>query len=892
MEPFASLVSTKFARPQTAAGTLLRSRLDLCADDVQATRLAIVRAPAGFGKTTLLRRWWEQLAASGHDCTWLTLDRYDNDPQRLATYLGAALHAAPLRTDREAFRAGVAASLGAAVDRTALFLDDAENLVAEEALDVLRTLVELTGPKLVLVLATRAHHRLGQARLRANAALLEIGADDLRYAPNETYAVLERRLGTTLDDAAITHLHRRTDGWPAGIQLASLSLADRHDANARVRTFCGTDDQLAEYFAEDLLARLPDDLRTFILCTAHLERLNGPLCDAVTGRTDGDRTLAHLEATGLFLRRIETQRNPAWYRYHSLFAEYLRGQRGRLGERRVVEIHRAACAWFHAHGDTFEAAEHALSAGDPQAAAALIEPTAMSYIERGQLNTVIAWAERLPVSALERSHTLSLAYLWAISFVRHSETPGAMLERLERFEHRAAGTATHLDDHLAILKAVNFSFADDWQAMRRIAFDAWSRPMDERSWEFGVLANVVAHCHCMSGEFASARAALARGRPSLEGSGRSFSLAYAAMLDGMSYFAELHVETATAHLRDCLPTEPTSRDATHPEAVAGALLAEALYERNQLEEARVVLERNLSLVAEAGIPDLVIIAHLTLARIAFLRGDDAAAHTLLEQGQRIGFRRCTPRLVESFRYEVKRFLLLTGNAAEAIGYMGPRPLGLAENGAIMPVAEQMIRDIAPARLALLDGNADGLADRLGHFAARARDCNLPRRALTLGVLEAIALDGEGHRGKAVERMAGVLRAGLTRGFVRTFLDEGPHALQLARAAAPALERSVRRDERRRLAERLDALLLAASNDRFANAETPENRGRAGPDALTAREVELISCLAEGLSNRDLGARLALSETTVKWHLRNIYGKLGVANRTEAVFHARRAELIS
>jgi LuxR family maltose regulon positive regulatory protein len=367
------LLATKLHLPRPRGGFLARQRLlDQLAQGA-ARELTLVCAPAGFGKTSLLGDWARRSEAP---VAWLSLDDGDNDPARFWRYLAAALDQVcqgvgeqvagllrgPPPASLEAVVTVVANQLAALGDRVALVLDDYHLIQAPAVHDSLVLLLERLPEQLRLLLASRADPPLGLARLRARGQLAELRERDLRFTPQETAVLLGEVMGLELPAASQAVLAARTEGWVAGLQLAGLSLQGHADPAAFVATFSGSHRYVLDYLTQEVLARQPEPLVGFLLETSALERLSGPLCDAVTGRTDSQQLLEAIERANLFLVPLDEVRG--WWRYHQLFAELLQARLQKQRPERVLELHRAAATWHDRHGLVDDAIRHTLAAGE------------------------------------------------------------------------------------------------------------------------------------------------------------------------------------------------------------------------------------------------------------------------------------------------------------------------------------------------------------------------------------------------------------------------------------------------------------------------------------------------------------------------------------------------
>ncbi|HET8629477.1 MAG TPA: hypothetical protein VFL91_18835, partial [Thermomicrobiales bacterium] len=420
------LLETKLAVPRPRRAAVPRPRLRERLERGAETALTLVSAPAGFGKTTLLAEWLAATPAGERAAAWLALDPGDNDPAAFWPALIAALRTAvpgvgagalalleaPRPPPIEAALTALLNELGALPRDIVLVLDDYHAVDARAVQDGMAFLLEHLPPRVHLVLASRADPALPLARLRARGELVELRTADLRFTPDEAAAFLNDAMGLDLVAADVAALEARTEGWIAALQLAALSLRGREDAAGFIAGFAGDDRYIVDYLVEEVLRRQPDQVRGFLLETAILDRLSGPLCDAVTGQDGGKATLAALERANLFVVPLDDKRH--WYRYHQLFADVLRAHL--LDERpgRVPDLHRRASAWHERRDLPDEAIRHALAADDAERAADLVERAGLAMFRGRRQAAVLGWLRALPDELLRRRPVLSVWHAHAL----------------------------------------------------------------------------------------------------------------------------------------------------------------------------------------------------------------------------------------------------------------------------------------------------------------------------------------------------------------------------------------------------------------------------------------------------------------------------------------------
>src|SRR5512133_2827884 len=437
------LLATKLHVPRPRPGFLSRPRLlERLAEGV-AGDLALVCAPAGFGKTALLADWARR---SQRPVAWLSLDPGDNDPARFWRHVAAALdrvcpgiaeQIAPLLSPSappsfEGLVTALINELAAQPEQVLLVLDDYHLVDAQPVHASVGFLLEHRPPGLRLLRASRADPPLPLARLRARGQLAELRAAELRFTPKEAAAVLREAVGPDLPlpDAAVGALTTRTEGWAAGLQLAALSLRGQSDVAGFVAMFSGSHRYILDFLSEEVLDREPDELRQFLLETSVLERLSGPLCEAVTGRADSQQLLEQTERANLFLVPLDEVRG--WWRYHQLFTDLLRARLHQQQPERVPQLHRAAAAWSEAHGLADDAVRHALAAGDATWAARLVERHVDELILRSEGATLARWLAALPAELVGCRPRLLLAQALLTGLSGRLEAGGGLLGAAER----------------------------------------------------------------------------------------------------------------------------------------------------------------------------------------------------------------------------------------------------------------------------------------------------------------------------------------------------------------------------------------------------------------------------------------------------------------------------
>lgn len=853
-------------------------------------RLVLVCAPAGFGKSTAMGQYRERLTEQGLATAWLTLDSQDNDQSRFLGGLQAALEqlcahestqphqvlpsAGPAAIGEWALEMiGRYASLPAPF---ALFVDDLETVQDTGVLGLLNELIDHLPRHGQLVLGSRVRPALPLARLRMRGQLVEIDAEHLRFSILETRQFFsDSPIAQSVD--LLRGLHDKSEGWVAALWLASLALDRPHASAALIERFAGSNLALADYLAEDVLAGLDGDLRRFLLCTSVLKHLNPLICHALLPHDDAAAMLERLAAANLFVMPIAGE--PGSYRYHALFAGFLREQLAREQPQSVQALHRAAAGWYESQQRPVPAIDHALEGGDLERALRLLDEHAMPLLMEGRLRLLARWFGELTGAALHDHPRLHAIGLWALCL-----TAGPV-ETMQRLESSGLG---HCAD--PVVRALVDALPPTLLSMQDRQEEAYARGCPllpglsaGASFAGSVLVNVVANAATVLGRHQEARRLLDAGRRAQGCEPSAFSLMYAESVDGIIDLLEGRLRQATARFR--LAINPASGAAPTPSyaggnAWAGLLYAATVYESGQLDHAAQLLHVYLPLVCNAGLSDHMILGHVMLARIAVCRRDPGHALQMLAELEALGHRRGLPRVVAGARLERARMSLLQGDPIAfdtELSRAGDAALWERVGRECNLANDLETLELSRLRRAVLVGGADTVS-RIEHQIAVATATSSYRRVLLLRLLEAIALLRQSELAAALSRFDLVLKICTREGFVRLVVDEGPVAGELVQRFL-AQEGGTRRDPI--VVDHARRLLRAFG-------QLPPLVDPAQPTGnLTPQELRVLQAVAEGLSNDAMAGQFGVSANTVRTHLRNISAKLGAQSRTQAVALARR-----
>jgi LuxR family maltose regulon positive regulatory protein len=875
------ILTTKLYVPTSRPGVVLRPSLIARLDEGLSAglKLILISAPAGFGKTTLLSEWLGscQQREPRIGAAWLSLDEGDSDPSRFLTYLISALQTivpdigdgllaalqSPQPPPIESLLAALVNEITTIPNRLVLVLDDCHVVESQPVDHALAFLLEHLPPQVHLVIATREDPSLPLARLRARAQLTELRAADLRFTPAEAAEFLNQAMGLGLSEEDINALEARTEGWIAGLQMAAISLQGRPDASSFIQSFTGSHHFVLDYLLEEVLCRQPDDIQAFLLRTSILERLCGPLCEAVlcAPTASGQAALEYLEHANLFIVPLDDERR--WYRYHHLFGDLLRRRLGQdLSPAEVAELHLRASAWYETNGQLFEAFHHAVATNDVERAGHLIESREMGLHFRSVAMAVLAWLVSLPAAVLDahpllwvRSATVALMAGQTAGVEERLQAAEKALESIDPDEQtrdligqvacaRATLALTHYDPETMLSQA-------------HIALEHLSP--DNLAFRF--TANwALASASFFQGDRVTARRACVEGISLSQKSGDIFSSILSTSDLGQLQELDNQLHLAAETYRGVLRLFGDHPLPNAAEVYLG--LARIHYEWNDLEAAEQYAQKSLELARLYDrVIDRFIISEVFLARLILARGDVETAAAALAQTEQTA--------------RQKNFLLrLPEIAAEQALVL----LRQGKPAAAAQLAQQYELPLSQACVLLAQGDSSGALTLIEPFRQQVEARGWQDERLKAMTLQAVALYGCGEKDRALQVLRDALALAEPGGFIRLFIDEGPLMAQLlAEASAQGVMPSY-----------VDKLLAAIE------AETQGDAFQANPalrELLSQREIEVLQLIAQGLSNQEIGERLFLALDTVKGHNRRIFDKLQVQRRTEAIARARELGLL-
>lgn len=914
------ILVTKFFVPAMRPELVSRTRLIDQLNRGLHRKLTLISAPAGFGKTTLVSHWLEDLQNNQTvRVAWLSLDDEDNDLIRFLTYFTSALNKAnapenvlgdgalsilqspqpPSATDVLTMVINELAEN----DEQFVFVLDDYHLIEEKPIDqAVGFLLDNLPPQLHIVIAARHDPALSLGRLRARNELNELRAADLRFSSPEAADFLNRVMGLGLSPQDVAELETRTEGWIAGLQLAALSMQGRSDYQTFIKSFTGGHRLVLDFLIEEVLGQQSEKIQDFLLRTSILNRLNGLLCDAVTGYEDSQQTLEYLEQANLFIIPLDEERR--WYRYHHLFADLLRQRFHQKYDGEAKKLHLKASCWFEQEKDFNNSIEHALKATDFERAANIIERTIDNFWGRGEHRNLEHWLIQLPDEVLIAKPEISIYLARYLCNKGRFDEGRKLIEVIEQIvnddyqetienegkkhDSKKLEEKTKLLGRIAASKSVLASFQGDIPGMVKYSSEALDLlPASDLTWR-NLTAVILGNAHGFTGNMAAAYYARYEAMQSCQAAGDLYltmmsSLELAITIRALGRLRETieicHSQMLVAEENKLLKTR-----------LVGWLLAvwgETITELNDLEEGVQRAKEGFLIAEDSG--DLPIIGWtlFCLIRVLLSSGDLEEAESIIEDIKRKSLQVQYPSWVlDQLAAWQARIHLTQNHIEEASKWVNKRALD--PKIGIKPVQEihffLLSEYVVVARVLIGQGRWDDAVELLQHLLVAAENGSRISKKVEILTLLSLAYQALEKTDQALSELKQALTIAEPEGFIRTFVDEGP---PMAGLLFEALQRNIYPGYVQRI---LAAFPVTETEKRTPAKGQVNQSGLFEP--LSEREIEVLQLLAKGLTNQVIGERLYISPHTVKVHTRNIYGKLGVNNRTQAVDKARTLGILS
>ncbi|CAG0936541.1 serine/threonine-protein kinase PknK [Thermoflexales bacterium] len=924
------LLATKLRRPALAAKRVHRPRLLQRLNDGldSGRRVTLVSAPPGFGKTMLLSAW---VAENRRLAAWLSLDEGDNDPIRFWSYLIAAcqsirdkvgaaalalLHA-PQPLSEEVIPTILINDLAGLEDSFVLILDDYHVIQNQSIHTALAFLIDHLPDQLHLVLSTRVDPPWPFARLRARNQLIELRALDLRFTPDEAAVFLNQLMGLNLSAESIATLEARTEGWIAGLQLAALamqaplSLKGHSDIAGFVTAFAGSHLYVADYLIEEVLQRQPAEVQTFLLQTSLLERLNGALCEAVTGCHAGQNILRQLYKANLFVTPLDDE--GYWFRYHRLFADLLQVRLQQAFPCGVIAtLHQRASRWSEAAGMINEAVQHAVAAADYVTAVRLIESNAVEMLMQGYTKTVESWLTAIPAELHLQSPKINLAFAW-MHLLRGAYAAAApYVERLHRGFARSPldEAAPALRSEWLALQAHLLSAQGRLAESLELAHRARDLAPETDGYVQSLAYNALGSAYLLQNDYQHAVAVYQKAIQL----GRAAANALVEMM-GISVLSQIATQHGQLHFAYEVASQGIDRierSGSPPSIVAAVYgaLGQIQYQWGHLAEAQSHLRRAIQLCALSGYVAGEVYGRANLSRLLQLERNLEASEQELQKAIELTQSGAPvwggeETVAQGVRLHLAQHRLAAAESALATqgfsfhaGFTFP---DLAPELAITYASGLLYNSALRILLYRARTQPDQkfvqsgieLADRLISGALQSQYLSIALETLLLRAQLHVAL-GNAHAGQA--DVAQALELAAPEGFISIFFEEGKTVKALIARCQVMIEQSpAPPGEQRNRLKYIDRLLaafpLTASQNTSLQSKIRNQKSEILVEPLTPRELEVLHLIAAGDSNQAIADKLVITVRAVKKHTGNIYGKLNVSRRTQAVARARQLGLL-
>lgn len=881
------LLVTKLHIPTPRSNLVLRPRLIEQMDSCMHAKLILISAPAGFGKTTLLSHWVKH-AASSH-IAWFSLDEGDNDLTRFLTYFVAALQTidnhigsgallalqSPGAVKFETVLISLLNDLAAFPDELILVLDDYHEIDSHQIDQAINYLLDHFPPQMHLVISSRIDPSLYLARLRARGQMTEIRADDLRFTPGEAEKFLVQVMGFVLSAQDVAALGTRTEGWITGLQLAALSMRGSDDVQAFVSSFTGSNRYILDYLGDEVIARQPENVQDFLLKTSILTRLTGSLCDAVAGYDGGEQTLESLEQSNLFIVPLDNERK--WYRYHHLFADLLSRQLQHLQPESAAALHGRASEWYARQGFQADAVHHAVAGGEFEKAAGLIENIGLDMIGRGEFVAVQEWIAALPVILVQKRPYLCVFQAWIFNFTQQLD---AIESCLQDAQHALVSQGIASDSeiskdvhgHIAALRA--------WDARRQrdnaLAIELLNEVENNLGAEHSFVRTFAALnlglAYMDSGELIKAADALSDAISQGYDSHNEL-----ASLIATSHLAAVFILQGRLHAAERLCRQTIQEQSRNHESPPPGLcmiylrLGWVLAEWNDVDGYFDSLAQGVILADQMGYDAVAFAGAISIVWEKQL---------IAEQGRVIEFSKDVNEIINriSKNGSPVNEIPASSKQRDVSAALEAQNINIYLHDDAYFEVWPGYSDIARAKKWISEGKVEAALKLLGQVYKSAQAVEGIGLMIEARSSEALACYAHGNTERAINALTDALALSEPRGYMRTYLDR---AAPMQKLLGEAAERGIMPEYTSRL--------HAAFNAGARVTAGPQSQQLIEP--LSKRELEILRLVAAGLSNREISERLFLALSTVKGHNRNIFEKLQVQRRTEAVARARELGLI-
>ncbi len=897
MEKEIHFLQAKFFTPKAGGNLIHRPRLTRIIETGMNTRVLLISAPAGFGKTSLLTDW---IGEYQRNPAWITLDTADNDPSRFASYLikaysfqRSSILQKLLEDNFQSFkgdsREEVEILLNCMFDcgeKAILVLDDFHHLHSPNVLSLINFFIENLPANASVILSTRSDPPLNLANWRARGHLTEIRQADLCFNEAEAKAFIAQNIPYDLSSEHVKGLIHKVEGWPAGLQLASnaiLRQTNRIDAEKFIQSFRGTNHFILEYLMEEVLNKQSEEIRKFLFSTSLLDRFCAPLCDFILDRKNSQSILEMLEHNNLFIVALDDQQK--WYRYHRLFSDLLKSQidsQEKQDKKKIIHAHKLAAEWYEQNGLFSEAIEHYFSAGDDTNAARLIQAQAKNVLNRSEFFTFSNWVRRLPQEYL--TNNLTLCAYYAISLIIQAHPMQEIREVLEIMDR------VNSDDTFdqTIVRLLLNIIQGNYQEATRCIQEIRANPPAEDEFLIGLLdiAQNIVFQKDLQSTLNQLLNTYRKARTSGNLTIAITSLCYAG--DLVQAQGKLH--NAWKYYQEALSLARIGQDDILPAGSIPLLdMGEVSYKWNQLDEAEEYLKKSLELSVNWEI--MHFFSGLTsLARVEIALGKFEEANSLMQKAEELA-QQFDVTDIDDFvvACRVIQLKLLMGESNQLDELENRMSNSIHQkswqyDSLLLRFALTFeIQELTQAYVLLYKDKYSQAIPLLSSLLDNALDSQLEDYAIQYAVLLAIAYHKNRNREKSLEAIGVALRFAKKENQIRIFLEQGVEIIDLLYDAA---DQGIESEYAKKILSLFPQMKAVDQNDPLIHYKDEII------EPLSSREIEVLAHISNGLSNQEIACKLHLSLSTVKVHTYNIFRKLNVHNRTQAVAKARLINILS
>lgn len=904
------IIKTKLFPPASRTGVIVRPGLNKVLKTIDEKKLALVHAPAGYGKTTLLYQWYNSMLEDGQTVCWLSLDERDDDPATFVRYLLCAcqevvddfwVDAANWMDGR--LQPDITITLNHIINELVrinrpltLFIDDYQHISSIDIHQFVERLIDWSPENFLLVIGSRIVPSISLSKWRVSEEMIELDVSMLRFSSSEATMFLERKHDLQLTAEQITVITEKSEGWAAGLQLVALVLKNYDQRDEFIASFSGNLYEIADYLTNNVLTQQTQSLTDFLLKTSVLSRFNADICNQLTGRNDSQNVLEQLESDGLFTLPLDADRH--WYRYHHLFHDFLIGRLRRQYPYEVLNLYQKAATWFRGQGLIKEAVDYAILSNDFEMLEDIHRDAIAILSLMGTTAQVCVWLGNIPEPVKERFPRLLILEGFALCLMNKIESAEIVNTRLNLALTGLARDSTDGEfDEISSLRieamVVPASIAtmkDDHVQLLSLTGQLDNKPVDNLM--IASLVDFRGYAQLRQGRFDESKELLAQAWQYFSINKECYAMA---VVDGYSGTVDIH----QLNYQDAYRLFKRAEDAASEvdsgnifaRAVASTMRATVCYEWNRVEEAQHLLVSNLPLIEEIGPPIFSCYGYVTLSRCYSTMGDFDAADNALNRCL-FRSRHCVGKMFPAW-VERER-LLLAGKIrdreavySDLISRHKPGIDNTPENWDIGDYFELANR----VRLNILEGKVDDAGSRVIELRKYARQHKAFQAVLDCLLLEVQIHEIQGDRTQAVELLREAIKLAKPAGLIRTFIDEGKLIKELLEECLRNKAYAIQD------ASYIETILATYSTAGFSRTATDNSLSHAGEhrvnvEALSKRELEVLQLVSAGKTNNEIAEELFIARATVKFHVSNILSKLNATNRTLAVATARNSGLIS